>query len=102
MTDPYAAPASYGNPPLAAAPAGAGGSKIGPIAGICFVALFVAGFLFFGSEDTDAPDAKWVAFWQDKDNRVEGTVTSILMMLAAGAFLWFLGGLRRRLAGAVG
>ena len=85
------------------APATRGGSsKIGLIAGIGFVVLFVVSFMVFSTEDGDAPDQKWIDFWKDSDNRVEGWCASLTMLLAAMLFLWFVGALRRRLANRVG
>ena len=86
----------------AATAARGGATKVGPIAGIAFVVLFVVGFLMLETPDADASDAKWSSFWQDSGHRTNAVIASILTCLAAVAFLWLAGALRRRLGAAVG
>ena len=78
-------------------------SSIGLYSGLAFVVLFVLSFLMLGTPGSDASDETWLAHWQDKGNRIDGLVSTFAMGLAAIAFLWFLGAVRRRLpAGTIG
>lgn len=84
-----------------AAPGRAG--SIGLYSGFAFVVLFIAGFVSLGTPEADATDAVWLAHWQDSGNRTKGCIAAIAVALAAVAFMWFLGALRRRLpAGVLG
>ncbi|MDX6286935.1 MAG: hypothetical protein QOG53_2420 [Frankiales bacterium] len=79
-----------------------GASKIGPIAGIVFVILFVLSFFLYHTPDSKASDAKWLSWWQDSGHRHQAFIASLAMALAAVAFLWLAGALRRRLGAALG
>ena len=68
------------------------------IAGIAFVVLFVIGFLV--SADTPDPDERlqWRRWYFDSGHRTSAVVGMYLMLLGVLAFVWFLAGLRHRLA----
>lgn len=85
-----------------AAPPSTTAAKVGPIAGILFVVLFVASFMIMDTPDGDASDEEWLAYWDDDGNKTQGVLASITMLLAAVAFVWLIGSLRRRLSGTVG
>jgi hypothetical protein len=77
---------------------GAGAApKIGSIAGIAFVVLFLLGFLLVSTPEADASDAKWLAYWQDSGHRTAGILASLAVLLSAVGFLWLVGAIRRRL-----
>ena len=68
------------------------------LSGIAFAVLFVVGILLGSdSPDSDAPDAEWVAWFDDSGNRTLQCVSLFLMVLAALAFVVFITGLVRRL-----
>lgn len=69
----------------------------GPIAGIVFVILFVAGFLVMNTPDTDDPLTKIKAFYDDGGNRAQIIISYYLLVLSAIFFFWFLASLRARL-----
>lgn len=75
---------------------------LGPLAGLLFVVLFVVSFAVLNTPDGDAGDEEWRTYWLDSDHRTEGIVASLAMLVAAAAFLWMLGDLRRRIGPAVG
>ena len=68
------------------------------IAGIAFVVLFVIGFVV--SADTPDPDQRleWRRWYFDSGHRTSAVVGMYLMVLGVLAFVWFLAGLRQRLA----
>ena len=80
-----------------------GASRWAPLSGVTFVVLWIAAFLVFGDEvDSNASDAKILAYFGDSGNR-DMHVAGFLLILAAGLFfLWFLGVLRGRLVRAEG
>lgn len=69
----------------------------GPIAGIVFVVLFVAGFVVMNLPDTDDPLTKIKAFYDDGGNRAQIIIAFYLLVLSAVFFFWFLASLRTRL-----
>jgi hypothetical protein len=70
------------------------------IAGIAFVVLFVIGFLVWGdTPDSDKP-LQWQRWYLDSGHRASAIVGAYLMVLGVFAFVWFLAGLRHRLAAA--
>jgi hypothetical protein len=73
-------------------------ARLPSIAGIAFVVLFVAGFLASG--DTPDPDKRleWRRWYFDSGHRVSAVVGMYLMLFGVLAFVWFLAGLRHRLA----
>jgi hypothetical protein len=73
-------------------------SRLPMIAGIAFVVLFVVGFLISG--DTPDPNKRleWRRWYFDSGHRTSAVVGMYLMLLGVLAFVWFLAGLRHRLA----
>lgn len=69
----------------------------GPIAGIVFVVLFVAGLLVLNMPDTDDPLNKIKAFYDDSGNRAQILISMYLLVLSAVFFFWFLASLRARM-----
>jgi hypothetical protein len=69
----------------------------GPIAGIVFVVLFVAGLLVINLPDTDDPLTKIKAFYDDGGNRAQILISMYLLVLSAVFFFWFLASLRARM-----
>lgn len=77
------------------------GSLIGrlpAIAGVVFAVLFVAGFLVFGNTPDPDARAEWRRWYFDSGHRVSAVIGAYLMVLGVLAFVWFLAGLRHRLA----
>jgi hypothetical protein len=74
----------------------------GPIAGIAFVVLFVAGLLLNNLPDGDSSIVKLASYYNDNGNRAQLIISSYLLFLAGVFFLWFLSGLRVRLLEAEG
>jgi hypothetical protein len=76
----------------------------GPIAGVIFAVLMVAGVLLMNSSTPadDDPDDEFIQFYDDSGNRLEQIVAAYLLAGAGVAFLWFLNHLRRRLTMAPG
>jgi hypothetical protein len=73
----------------------------GGIAGIVFAVLFVVGFLLVtDTPETDEPNAAWVRYFADADNRRMIVIGVIVWAVAVLAFLVFLGVLRERLRNA--
>ncbi|HEX6198130.1 MAG TPA: hypothetical protein VFZ37_19625 [Jiangellaceae bacterium] len=75
--------------------------RLGAASGFAVVALGAAGAAFErGAPDASATGEEFVAFFAD--NRGALLMQSLLFVLSAGAFLWFLGSLRDFLAKAEG
>ncbi len=70
--------------------------RLGPWLGIAFVVLFVAGFLTFNTPDTDASQAKWVAWWDSSSHRATALVATYLIVLSTVAFVVFMWNLGQR------
>src|SRR4051795_4242571 len=66
--------------------AGGGATKVGPIAGIVAVVLFLLGFMLVSTPAGDDPDAKWISYWQDSGHRTSAIIASIATCLAAVGF----------------
>jgi hypothetical protein len=74
-----------------------------PATGIAFVVLIVAATLLVGdSPGEGAPDAEWVAHYEDDDTQTRHELSFALIGLAGLFFLQFLGSLRGALARAEG
>jgi hypothetical protein len=71
----------------------------GPIAGVVFAVLMVAGVLLMNSSTPadDDPDDEFIQFYDDSGNRMEQIVGAYILAGAGLAFLWFLNHLRRQL-----
>jgi hypothetical protein len=69
-----------------------------PLAGVVFVILFVASVFTVSEPDTDSSDARAVAWFADHGHRLQQIVATYLLMFAGAFLLWFVGGLRSRLA----
>ena len=76
----------------------------GPVSGVLFAILLVAGVLLMNSSTPadDDPDDEFIQFYDDSGNRIEQIVAAYLLAGAGLAFLWFLNHLRRRLTMAAG
>lgn len=76
-----------------------GGWRIGAgWAGIAFVPLFVVGMLMsMDSPDSNASDAKWVAWYAQRSHRVELLVGGYILVVAGLALIGFVAGLAQRL-----
>lgn len=69
-----------------------------PLAGLCFVVLFIAAAFTVTQPDTGSSDATAVAYFGNHSHRLQQIIATYLMMFAGAFFLWFVGGLRSRLA----
>jgi hypothetical protein len=70
--------------------------RVGPLTGILFVAILAAAFIVSGSTPSaDDSAQKVVSFY--KDNDTQQIVSAVLVALACGAYLFFLGTLRQAL-----
>ena len=77
--------------------------RLGPLAGIVAVALFVVGIVVIesgGAPDADATPEEYLGYYRDDDDRI--LIGGVLFQLGAAFFIWFLGHLRARLAAAEG
>jgi hypothetical protein len=77
--------------------------RLGPLAGIVAVALFVVGVAVIesgGAPGEDATPGEYLAYYEDDEQRI--LVGGVIFQLGALFFLWFLGHLRARLAAAEG
>jgi hypothetical protein len=77
--------------------------RLGPLAGIIAVALFVVGVAVIeggGAPGDDATPQEYLSYYQDDDDTI--LLGGVLFQLGAVFFLWFLGHLRARLAAAEG
>src|SRR6266568_3310754 len=77
-------------------------SRWTPFAGIAFVVLYIAGWIISRSPDSSDPVEKIGAYYADKGHRVMMIVAAYILLAAGLMFLWFLGGLRSRLAAVEG
>jgi hypothetical protein len=73
-----------------------------PIGGIVFVAFWIVAFALSLVEEPGTTDAEVVSHYTDPGNQGRAQMSSFLIVLAGLAFLWFLTGLRARLARAEG
>src|SRR4051812_13437947 len=72
--------------------------RLGAWMGVAFSVLFVAGFITIPSpENGDGHPQEWDNWWSDSGHRVLAVIGTYLMLLALGAFVWFLWSLHRRL-----
>ena len=69
-----------------------------PLAGLGFVVLFVLAVFLVSEPDTGSSDAAAVSYFADHGHRLQQIVATYVMMFAGAFFLWFIGGLRARLA----
>ena len=78
--------------------------RLGPLAGIVAVALFVLGVFLFesvaGPPGDDASPQEYLAYYRDESSAI--LWAGVAFQLGAAFFLWFLGSLRARLAEAEG
>ncbi len=75
-----------------------GWERWGPIAGIVFVVLFVAGVsIGLNFPDSDDSAAKIAEYYNDSGDRAQLIIGSYLIVLSGVFFLWFLASLRSRL-----
>jgi hypothetical protein len=78
--------------------------RLGPLAGIVAVVLFVLGVVMIeGGTSTpgdDATPAEYLAYYQNDDSGI--LWAGVVFQLGAAFFLWFLGALRARLMAAEG
>jgi succinate dehydrogenase/fumarate reductase cytochrome b subunit len=68
------------------------------LSGVAFAPLFIVGWLASAVSDSPnyvAPEQKWIK-WAHNDH-IKGRVSSFALVLAAFAFIYFLGGLRSAL-----
>lgn len=76
-------------------------NQIGAVSGIIFVVLLIAGIILItDSPDNNAPDAEWLAYFQDDSNLVRNIIGAYLWVLAAVAFVVFVVTLSRQLRAA--
>jgi hypothetical protein len=69
----------------------------GPLAGIAFVVLFIAGFFLLNIPTADDSVGKVVSFYNDSGDRAQLIISSYLLWLAGLFFFWFVASLRARL-----
>jgi hypothetical protein len=78
--------------------------RLGPLAGIVAVALFVLGLVLLetgtSTPGDDATPAEYLAYYQNDDSGI--LWAGVVFQLGAAFFLWFLGVLRSRLMAAEG
>jgi hypothetical protein len=77
--------------------------RLGPLAGIVAVVLFVVGVVVLESGSPPGQDAtpqEYLGYYQDDEGRI--LLGGVLFQLGAAFFIWFLGNLRARLAVAEG
>ena len=77
--------------------------RLGPLAGIVAVVLFVVGVFVIesgGAPGEDATPQEYLGYYQDDDDRI--LLGGVLFQLGAAFFIWFLGHLRARLLAAEG
>jgi hypothetical protein len=77
--------------------------RLGPLAGIVAVVLFVVGVAVIegtGAPDENATPQDYLSYYQDDDDTI--LIGGVIFQLGAVFFLWFLGHLRARLALAEG
>jgi hypothetical protein len=73
-----------------------------PLGGIVFVALWLVAFIAALVEEPGTSDAEVIAHYTDSANQGRAQMASFLIVLAGLFFLWFIAGLRSRLARAEG
>ncbi len=66
--------------------------------GVLFVALWIVGLSLSSSPDSNKSDAKILAHYADSGNRHNDIAAFFLVLAASLVFIWFLTGLRERLA----
>jgi hypothetical protein len=74
----------------------------GPLAGIVFVVLFIAGLTLNNIPSADDSVSKITSFYNDGGDRAQLIISSYLLWLAGLFFFWFIASLRVRLLGAEG
>jgi hypothetical protein len=67
------------------------------IAGVGFIACFIAGLALVNNPDTDSSPARFVAYYGDSGNRAHLIAAAGLLSLSALAWVLFASGLRERL-----
>ena len=77
-------------------------SRWWPLTGIAFGAFWIAAFGLYLVKEPGVSDAERVAFYNDESNQGRAQIASVLIVVAGLFFLWFLTGLRARLARAEG
>ena len=77
-------------------------SRLGAWSGVAFVVLFVVGFLMFEVPNDNRSKAEWQKWWTDSGHRTTAIIGAYLMILAALAFVGFIGNLGRRIPGGGG
>ena len=78
------------------------GSRMQPLAAaILFAASFLFGVFALTTPDFNAPDATWVAFWNDRSNRVVEIAAAYALLVAGGALVWFASQLGRHVGSRV-
>jgi hypothetical protein len=82
--------------------AGSRWARWSPVSGILFVALWVVGLALISGPDSNASDAKILAHYADSGNRRDDIIAFFLVLAASLVAVWFLVGLRERLARAEG
>jgi hypothetical protein len=76
--------------------------RFGPLGGIAFAVLFVAGMFINNMPSGDDSVSKIASFYNDGGDRATLIISSYLLVLAGVFFLWFLASLRVRLLAAEG
>lgn len=69
-------------------------------AAVLFAVSFFVAFQLKGNNppNFDASNTAWTAFWNVRSNRVSEIVSSYLLLVAAGALVWFVSVVARRVA----